>query len=161
MHDFSLVHIGTQVRERKGDFNKIVSLMLDSTYYDALEERNDYHQRKNEDMFSDFTDEEMMYYYVHQRKHIRKDRERKENTKTEYVRILLQFYQYAVQSESFLRQDVDYYIEETIFKNLRPWHIRNYQAYLSTALLGKGETLFTRNFRCQNDNFKEFYEMAT
>ncbi|NEW00535.1 hypothetical protein GYH73_001365 [Bacillus megaterium] len=46
MHDFSLVHIGTQVRERKGDFNKIVSLMLDSTYYDALEERNDYHQRK-------------------------------------------------------------------------------------------------------------------
>ncbi|MCM3544267.1 hypothetical protein [Priestia megaterium] len=41
MRDFSLVHIGTEVRERKGDFNKIVSLMLDSTYYDALEERNE------------------------------------------------------------------------------------------------------------------------
>ncbi|KRE06830.1 hypothetical protein ASE46_25310 [Bacillus sp. Root239] len=64
MRDFSLVHIGTEVRERKGDFNKIVSLMLDSTYYDALEERNEHHQRKNEDMFSNFTDEEMMYYYV-------------------------------------------------------------------------------------------------
>ncbi|MBY0030310.1 site-specific integrase [Priestia aryabhattai] len=138
MQDFSLVHIGAEVRERKGDLNKIVSLMLDTTYYDALEERNEHHQRKNNDMFGDFTDEEMMYYYVHQRKHIRKDRERKENTKTEYLRTLLQFYQYAVKSESFLRQDVDYYIEETIFKNLRPWHIRNYQDYLSTALLGKG-----------------------
>ncbi|MES9765395.1 tyrosine-type recombinase/integrase [Priestia megaterium] len=112
--------------------------MLDNKYYDALEKRNEHHQRKNEDMFSDFTDEEMLYYYVHQRKHIRKDRERKENTKTEYLRSLLQFYQYAVKSESFLRQDVDYYIEETVFKNLRPWHIRNYQNYLSTALLGKG-----------------------
>src|SRR4051794_14146999 len=90
MQDFSLVHIGAEVRERKGDFNKIVSLMLNTTYYDALEERNEHHQRKNDDMFSDFTDEEMMYYYVHQRKHIRKDRERKENTKTEYLRTLLQ-----------------------------------------------------------------------
>jgi len=39
MQDFSLVHIGTEVRERKGNFNKIVSLMLDSAYYDVLEER--------------------------------------------------------------------------------------------------------------------------
>lgn len=62
----------------------------------------------------------MMYYYIHQRKHIRKDRERKETTKTEYLQILLQFYKYGVESESPLRQDVDYYIEETIFKNLRP-----------------------------------------
>ncbi|WP_394557857.1 hypothetical protein [Priestia aryabhattai] len=141
MQDFSLVHIGTEISERKGGFNKVVSLMLDSTYYDALEERNEHHQRKNEDIFSDFTDEEMMYYYVHKRKHIRKDRERKENTKTEYVRILLQFYQYALESEWFLRQDVDNYIEETILKNLRPWHIRNYQTHLSTSLLGKGGNL--------------------
>ncbi|PFR87902.1 site-specific recombinase, partial [Priestia megaterium] len=84
MQVFSLVHIGTEVGEKKGNFNEIVSLMLDNKYYDALEERNENHQRKSEDMFSDFTDEEMMYYYVHQRKHIRKDRERKENTKTEY-----------------------------------------------------------------------------
>lgn len=138
MQDFSLVHIGTEISVRKGGFNKVVSLMLDSTYYDALEERNEHHQRKNEDMFSGFTDEEMMYYYVHKRKHIRKNRERKENTKTEYVRILLQFYQYALESEWFLRQDVDNYIEETILKNLRPWHIRNYQTHLSTSLLGKG-----------------------
>lgn len=138
MQDFSLVHIGKELRERKGDFNKTVPLMLDSKYYDELEERNEHHQRKNEDMFSDFRDEEMMYYYVHQRKHIRKIRERKENTKTEYLRNLLQFYQYALESEWFLRQDVDNYIEETIFKNLRPWHIRNYQTYLSTALLGRG-----------------------
>ncbi len=62
MQDFSLVHIGTEVRERKRNFNNIVSLMLDSTYYDVLEERNEHHQRKNEDKFSDFKDEEMMYY---------------------------------------------------------------------------------------------------
>ena len=89
MQAFSLVHIGTEVRQTKEDFNKIVSLMLDTTYYHALEERNGYHQRKNEDMFGDYTDEEMIYYYVHQRKHIRKNQERKENTKTEYLRILL------------------------------------------------------------------------
>ncbi|MDW8518287.1 tyrosine-type recombinase/integrase [Priestia flexa] len=138
MKDFSLVHIGTELRKRKRGLHQIVSLMLDSTYYDALQERNEHYQRKNEDLFNSFTDEEMMYYYVHQRKHIRKDRERKETTKTEYLRILLQFYQYAVESESFLRQDLDYYIEETILKNLRPWHIRNFQEYLSTVLLGKG-----------------------
>jgi len=92
MQDFSLVHIETEIRKRKGDFNKIVSLMLDSKYYDELEERNEHHQRKNEDMFSDFKDEEMMYYYIHQRKHIRKDRERKEKYKnrilTDFVAVL-------------------------------------------------------------------------
>ncbi|KRD87773.1 hypothetical protein ASE51_26545 [Bacillus sp. Root147] len=105
MQDFSLVHIGTEVRETKGDFNKIVSWMLDTAFYDSLEERNERHQRKNEDMFSDFTDEVIMYSYAHQRKHIRKarDRERKENTKAEYLRIMLQFSQYAVENESILR----------------------------------------------------------
>lgn len=39
MQDFYLVNIGRGVRERKEDFNKIVSLMLDTTYYDVLEER--------------------------------------------------------------------------------------------------------------------------
>ncbi|XIH46798.1 hypothetical protein C1N65_27690 (plasmid) [Priestia aryabhattai] len=91
MQDFSLVHIGTEISERKGGFNKVVSLMLDSTYYDALEERNEHHQRKNEDIFSDFTDEEMMYYYVHKTKAYSKGPRAKRNTKTEYVRILLQF----------------------------------------------------------------------
>jgi hypothetical protein len=60
MQGFSLINIGTEVRETKGDLNKIVSLMLDTTYYEALEGRNEHHQRKNEDMFSDFTDEEMI-----------------------------------------------------------------------------------------------------
>jgi len=81
MQNISLMNIGTEIRERKENFHKVVSLMLNTTYYDALEERNEHHQRKNEGMFSDFTDEDMMYYYVHQRKHIRKNRERKENTK--------------------------------------------------------------------------------
>ena len=39
MTDISLMNIGNEVRERKGDFHKIVSLRLKSTYYDALEGR--------------------------------------------------------------------------------------------------------------------------
>ncbi|MCM3099687.1 hypothetical protein [Priestia megaterium] len=52
--------------EDKKGFHKVVSLMLDTTYYDALEYRSEHHQRKNEDIFSDFTYKEMMYYYIHQ-----------------------------------------------------------------------------------------------
>jgi len=52
--------------EDKKGFHKVVSLMLDTTYYDALEYRSEHHQRKKEDIFSDFTYKEMMYYYIHQ-----------------------------------------------------------------------------------------------
>ncbi|NGY80622.1 hypothetical protein F6Y02_42180 (plasmid) [Bacillus megaterium] len=39
MTDISLMNIGNEVQERKGDFHKIVSLRLKSTFYDALEGR--------------------------------------------------------------------------------------------------------------------------
>ncbi|WP_394557866.1 hypothetical protein [Priestia aryabhattai] len=50
------------------------------------------------------------------RKHIRKDRERKEIPRPNTYGFCCSFYQYALESEWFLRQDVDNYIEETILK---------------------------------------------
>ncbi|HWO75559.1 MAG TPA: site-specific integrase [Bacillus sp. (in: firmicutes)] len=119
--------------------NMLLSTLAEYKHYPVLELRIEENERVNLPKFTGFTEHEMIYFFVHERKHIRTNRERKGDTKKEYLRNLLQFYKYVVESKDFLKDDVEDYIEGSLLKNLRPRHIRNYHQYISTAPLGKGK----------------------
>lgn len=138
MNELTLVKEHLDLKHHFQNLNRITSKWVEPSYYPVLELRIEHNERWNLNKFTEFKDEEMMYYYLHQRKHIRSSRERKANTKTEYLRNLFQFYKHAVESEHFLKHDVEDYQEGSILKNLRTRHIKRYQEYISTALLGKG-----------------------
>lgn len=117
---------------------QIIHKFSQEEYYPALEKQIEQNVRAEQRKFEGFTDMEMMYYYVHQRKHIRKNRDRKHNTKIEYLRNLLQFYRYLAESQEFLKEDTKDDSSSSLFRYLRPWHMRHYQEYLQMASLGKG-----------------------
>lgn len=109
---------------------KVVDQLLVFDYFRGLKILRQDNQRNKRAAFESFNDLEMIYYYVHQEKHIRGERNRKNNTKREYMRELIQFFFHLLHSNDFLKQDVPDYIDGSMFKNLRGWHIENYQEML-------------------------------
>lgn len=118
------------------DYANIINLLLDETHQLTLLQSKFENEKQNRSFFEGFSDLEMIYYYVHQRKDIQTTKQRKQSTKMEYIRELLQFYKYLKQSEDFIRNDVDIYHETSLFKNLRERHIEAYQQWLSTYKYG-------------------------
>src|SRR5437764_15147779 len=61
-------------------------------YVSDLESSIDSNERQKQYLYQKFTDEMMMYYFVHKPSHIKEEYNKKEETKKEYIRDLLQFY---------------------------------------------------------------------
>ncbi|KRT87140.1 MULTISPECIES: site-specific integrase [Bacillus] len=114
------------------------SLLLNREAFHLVEEQTVENEKQNLSFFNGFNDIAVMYYFIHREKHVRKERNREDNTKQEYTRILLQFYKYLEDNRSFFEQEVSDYDKHSLLKNLRPRHIKAFQKYLSTAPLGKG-----------------------
>lgn len=122
----------------EGDnLTEVLNLVLNIDHLSELKQKRIENKRNSKLSFENFTDLEMIYYYIHQRKHIREEDDRKENTKREYARELFQFYSHLVNSREFFRQDIEDFNEGSLLKNLRSWHIENYQDMLSKVKLGK------------------------
>lgn len=87
--------------------------------------------------YSSFNDIEMLYFFVHQKKDMNENKNRKENSKKEYLRDLLIFYkQLMTHAEEFeiSLEGFDY----KVLKRLTERHLRKYQGWLVKAPLGKG-----------------------
>ena len=115
----------------------LIKEMQKEDYLKELQLLNEKNERNREWEFTDFSDLEMIYYYIHRKTHIRDDRNKTNGTKTEYLRTLVQFYKYIEKNYSFLKKDVPDFIEGEGLKNLRPRHIHRFHEYWSTAPLGK------------------------
>jgi len=122
--------------------SNIVDLLLDETHQLTLLQTKFENEKQNRSFFDGFSDLEMIYYYVHQRKDIQTSKQRKHSTKMEYIRELLQFYKYLKQSEDFIRQDVANYHETSLFKNLKQRHIEAYQQWLSSYQFGQNKKVY-------------------
>ena len=72
----------------------------------------------------------MMYTFIHKPSHIQEEYNKKEETKKEYIRDLLQFYGMLLSHEEFLKEDVTDFTEGSYLKNLDRRHIRRYQEWL-------------------------------
>ncbi|MDA6131062.1 hypothetical protein OSK38_27295, partial [Escherichia coli] len=88
--------------------------------------------------FSLFNDIEMMYFYVHQKKDLNEKKNRTENTKQEYFRDLLLFYQQLLEQAELLEVEIRDIQEYRLLKNLTARNMRKYQEWLKDAPLGKG-----------------------
>jgi integrase len=72
----------------------------------------------------------MLYTFIHKPSHIQEEYNKKEETKKEYIRDLLQFYGMLVSHEAFFKEDVVELAEGSLLKNLDWRHIRKYQEWL-------------------------------
>lgn len=112
-------------------------------YFHQLRERTEENEREDLNEFEGFSDLELIYYFIHRKTHIRESQNKAQGTRREYLRNLLQFYQYIIEESRYFREDVEDYMEGEGFKNLRPRHISRFHEYLSTAPLGKQGNSYT------------------
>ncbi|PET36770.1 site-specific recombinase, partial [Bacillus sp. AFS001701] len=119
--------------------SNIIAYLIDETYFPILLQTKFENEKNHRMIYEGFSDLDMIYYFVHQRKDIQKSKQRKDSTKMEYIRELMQFFRYLMKSEEFLRQDVEFYIETSFFKNLKQRHIDSYQQWLSTYQYGSNK----------------------
>ncbi|MGG1678756.1 tyrosine-type recombinase/integrase [Neobacillus sp. NRS-1170] len=100
------------------------------SYVSDLESFIDYNEKHKQYLYKNFTDEMMMYTFVHKPSHIQEEYNKKEETKKEYIRDLLQFYGMLVSHEEFFKEDVVAFTEGSLLKNLDRRHVRRYQEWL-------------------------------
>lgn len=103
---------------------------MEESHLELLREKMEYNERLGQKSFDSFSDLEMIYYYIHKPNHIDEDKDKTTETKNEYRRDLLQFYEQLLSNKDFLRHDVIDFDESSLFRSLRKRHIRRYQNWL-------------------------------
>ncbi|WP_369903536.1 tyrosine-type recombinase/integrase [Bacillus manliponensis] len=111
------------------------------------EYRKEANERNDTYSYDDFSDEEILYYYLNRQTHFDKEKRIKDTSRILYSRDLTQFYFFIREHHSFLQRDVADYMEGQVWRNLRKRHIRNYQRWLSEEAI--------------SDQSKETYKPAT
>lgn len=97
-----------------------------------LQKRLDKAEKNRKQLFGDFSDVEMIQWFLYERKHLNLKNERTEKTTTEYKRELMMFVNQLLTHASEIDVDLDYIIEGSLFKSLQSRHLRRYQEWLST-----------------------------
>lgn len=97
-----------------------------------LQKRLDEAEKNRERLFHDFSDVEMIQWYLYERKHLNLKNERTEQTIEEYKRELLMFVNQLLTHAREIDVDLDSIIESSLFKSLQSRHLRRYQEWLAT-----------------------------
>ena len=113
-----------QVNEWKKKIIDISSLPL-------LQERLDLAEKDQKKPFMDFSDVEMIQWFLYRKEHLNREHDRSLKTIKEYERELTQFVEQLVQYSEEIDIDMEHIIEGSLFKSLSPRHIRRYQEWLA------------------------------
>lgn len=97
-----------------------------------LQFRLDQAEKYGEKKFADFSDPEMITWFLHERRHLNPDNERSARTIREYEIELQQFVEYLLQYNQEIGVDVEYIVEGSLFKSLQSRHLRRYMEWLET-----------------------------
>ncbi|MGZ4160341.1 MAG: hypothetical protein ACXVNF_06035 [Neobacillus sp.] len=111
--------------QQEDKINLVQQFLNTPSYVSDLESFIDDNEKQY--LYENFTDEMMMYTFIHKPSHIQEEYNKKEETKKEYIRDLLQFYGILVSHEAFLKEDVVDFTEGSLLKNLDRRHVRKYQ----------------------------------
>jgi site-specific recombinase XerD len=103
----------------------------DSSPLVLLQERLDLAEKNQEKRFADFSDVEMIQWFLYRKEHLDQQHDKSMRTIKEYGRELAQFVEQLVQYSVEIDIDMDYIIEGSLFKSLSPRHIRRYQEWLA------------------------------
>ena len=96
-----------------------------------LQERLDLAEKNQEKPFMDFSDVEMIQWFLYRKEHLNRQHDKSSRTIKEYERELTQFVEHLIQYSGEIDVDVDHIIEGSLFKSLSPRHIRRYQEWLA------------------------------
>ncbi|WP_338657349.1 integrase (plasmid) [Sporosarcina psychrophila] len=97
-----------------------------------LQNRLDEAEKSGQPNFHDFTDLEMMKYFLYKRRHLNQANDRTLATVREYERELVLFIEQLLSHSAEIDLDVTYIIEGSLFKSLQSRHLRRYQEWLAT-----------------------------
>jgi len=106
-----------------------------------LQKKIDLAEKEHRRPYEDFSDPEMLQYYLYRQTHLDKRNDRTERTVREYERELSLFIKQLLTYGAEIDVDLDYVVEGSLFKSLAPRHIRRYQEWLagkSPYVLKKG-----------------------
>ncbi|WP_066415199.1 tyrosine-type recombinase/integrase [Sutcliffiella cohnii] len=121
----------------KSNQPKAIQKLSENKWYKELQYMKEENEKEGFPSFHEFTDIEMIYYYVHRPKDTDERKNRNLDTKKDYIRELLQFYKRINEFSVEIREDVDNFQEMSLLKLLRKRHIRRYQDWLKDAPLGR------------------------
>ncbi len=97
-----------------------------------LQNRLDIAEKNRQPAFHDFSDVEMIQWFLYERKHLQMRNERTEGTINEYKRELIMFVEQLLNHATEIDVDIDYIMEGSLFKSLQARHLRRYQEWLAT-----------------------------
>ena len=106
--------------------------MRSSTDLERLKERIDQAEKEKRPLYHDFSDQEILAWYLYEKKSLKEEQARSERSTNEYRRELQQFITYLLQYGNEIGLDIDYIIEGSLFKSLEPRHLERYQEWLHT-----------------------------
>lgn len=115
-----------------GDFNNLILSIQSKELIPVLQEQLDWAEKRKENGFLDFSDKEMLIWYLHRRTHLDKKKQRSDRTIQEYGKELSLFVKNLLQYGSEIGLDIDNIIEGSLFKSLDSRHLRRYIEWLET-----------------------------
>lgn len=97
-----------------------------------LQKRLDDAEKNREKRFGNFSDIEIIQWFLYERKHVQLRNERTEKTIAEYKRELKMFVNQILTYATEIDVDLNEVIEGSLFKSLQARHLRRYQEWLAT-----------------------------
>lgn len=97
---------------------------------DVLQEKKDAAEKDKRNQFDDFSDVEILAWYIHEQKHTNEQNERSVRTKKEYERELSRFIEQLLAYSEAIDVDISAIREQSLFKSLESRHLRRYQEWL-------------------------------
>src|SRR3954471_2579850 len=96
----------------------------------VLQERLDLAEKNQKKPFVDFSDVEMIQWFLYRKEHLNRQHDKSQRTINEYERELTQFVELLVRYSEEIDIDMEHIIEGSLFKSLSPRHMRRYQEWL-------------------------------
>ena len=104
---------------------------LSSISIPQLQERLDHAEKYGQVPFSDFSDVEMLQWFLHRREHLNQQHDKSPRTVQAYERELIQFIEQLLTYSVEINLDLEQIVDGSLFKSLSTRHIRRYQEWLS------------------------------
>lgn len=106
--------------------------LQNTTTLPILQNKLDDAEKSGKPAFYDFTDVDMMKWFLYERRHLNEKNDRTEKTVREYEREILLFIEQLFTYSLEIDIDLADIIEGSLFKSLQSRHLRRYQEWLAT-----------------------------
>lgn len=87
-------------------------------------------EKNREKPFIDFSDVELIQWFLYRKEHLNRQHDKSQRTIHEYERGLIQFVKQLERYFGEMDVDMDHIMEGSLFKSPSPRHIRRYQEWL-------------------------------